>query len=139
MAATEAKTGEIPDLAANAVLMESTDMPEGTPVCKGFDFNSPVNFEKMMEAYKYMGFQGTNLGLAVDRINEMVRAPYVCGVLWGVAVGFIASVMRLIALETEWVWVWFRGGVVAGCGCVVLSPCSRSADSRLSTAQLAPV
>lgn len=62
----------MPDLATQAVLMESTEMPADAPICKGYDFNAGVNLDAMMHAYKYMGFQGTNMGKAVERINQMV-------------------------------------------------------------------
>ena len=85
MSSTEAPTtapaeekAETPDLATQAVLVESVEMPEGTPTCKGYDFNAGVNMDGIMEAYKYMGFQGTNLGKAVERINEMVSARRWC-------------------------------------------------------------
>ena len=77
MSTTETKNeadATVPDLATQAVLMESTEMPADAPICKGYDFNAGVDLDGMMHAYKYMGFQGTNLGKAVERINEMVRA-----------------------------------------------------------------
>ena len=68
----------IPSVSASAVLGESSSMPEGTPVCKGMDFettNDAVNdddvLSQMMKAFRYTGFQATNIGLAIEQIQEM--------------------------------------------------------------------
>lgn len=40
------------------------------------DFDSTpkgVDFDAMMASFKHMGFQATNLGLAIDEVNKMVR------------------------------------------------------------------
>mmetsp|Transcript_13304 Transcript_13304/g.32487 ORF Transcript_13304/g.32487 Transcript_13304/m.32487 type:complete len:462 (+) Transcript_13304:142-1527(+) len=67
----------IPSVSASAVLGESASMPEGTPVCRGMVFDEDENEEcndvlsKMMDAFRYTGFQATNLGLAVEQIQQM--------------------------------------------------------------------
>jgi deoxyhypusine synthase len=65
-------TGEIPEAAAEAVLVRSEDMPEGTPIVKGYDFEGDFSFDRLMEAYKFIGFQASNLGLAIEEINRMI-------------------------------------------------------------------
>mmetsp|Transcript_7524 Transcript_7524/g.18512 ORF Transcript_7524/g.18512 Transcript_7524/m.18512 type:complete len:464 (-) Transcript_7524:372-1763(-) len=68
----------IPSVSASAVLGESSSMPEGTPVCRGMEFegrNSTSNdddvLSDMMAAFRTTGFQATNLALAIERIREM--------------------------------------------------------------------
>lgn len=40
----------------------------------GYDFQKgPVDFEALLNTYKYTGFQATNFGLAIEEINKMVR------------------------------------------------------------------
>ncbi|MGK3748473.1 MAG: deoxyhypusine synthase [Bacillariaceae sp.] len=69
----------IPSISASAVLGESSTMPEGTPICKGVDFNKNAGnsndgidmLDQMMKAFRHSGFQATNLGLAVEQIQQM--------------------------------------------------------------------
>jgi deoxyhypusine synthase len=56
-----------------AVLVPSDKTPESSPVVKGYDFNRGVNWEELVENYKYIGFQATNFGRAVDEINKMIK------------------------------------------------------------------
>jgi deoxyhypusine synthase len=79
-----ANKSHIPSVSAWAVLGESSTMPEGTPICKGMDFNknnaaggsndddgSSDMLDQMMKAFRHTGFQATNLGLAVEQIQQM--------------------------------------------------------------------
>jgi hypothetical protein len=52
-----------------AVLVKSTELQDAT-IVKGPDFNSDARLD--FSVYKQMGFQATNLGLAMERIEEMV-------------------------------------------------------------------
>jgi deoxyhypusine synthase len=63
----------IPSVSASAVLGESSSMPVNTPICKGVDFSSTEGdmMSKVMQAFRYTGFQATNLGLAVEQIHQM--------------------------------------------------------------------
>lgn len=47
-------------------------VPEGTPEVRGYDFNKGVDYDALFKMYKTMGFQATNLSLAIDEINRMV-------------------------------------------------------------------
>lgn len=62
-----------PELAKDAVLQESTPMPDGTPVVKGYDWNQGINYDELLKSYKNSGFQATNFGKAVDEINKMIE------------------------------------------------------------------
>lgn len=59
--------------ASEAVLVKSEDLPAGTPIVQGYDFNQGVNYDALFTSFKTMGFQGTQLGLAIDRVNEMIK------------------------------------------------------------------
>ena len=39
----------------------------------GYDFNQGVDFDQLINCFKTTGFQATNLGFAIDLINEMVK------------------------------------------------------------------
>eukprot|EP00511_Aplanochytrium_stocchinoi_P002889 CAMPEP_0204841974 /NCGR_PEP_ID=MMETSP1346-20131115/44335_1 /ASSEMBLY_ACC=CAM_ASM_000771 /TAXON_ID=215587 /ORGANISM="Aplanochytrium stocchinoi, Strain GSBS06" /LENGTH=368 /DNA_ID=CAMNT_0051980485 /DNA_START=104 /DNA_END=1210 /DNA_ORIENTATION=- len=72
MASESNEAGEVPALAAEAVLQVSEEIPEGAEEVKGYDFNDGVNWDKLMDSYKYVGFQSTNFGLAIEQINQML-------------------------------------------------------------------
>jgi len=70
----------IPSVSASAVLGESASMPEDTPVCRGVDFSATSMessteqgdiLSQIMQSLRYTGFQATNLGLAVEQIQQM--------------------------------------------------------------------
>ena len=39
----------------------------------GYDFENGLNWDALFETYKHVGFQATNVGLAIEQINEMLR------------------------------------------------------------------
>ncbi len=63
---------EIPKQAQEAVFIASEKMPEDTPIVQGYDFNQGIDFSALLKSYKFMGFQATNLALAIEEINRMV-------------------------------------------------------------------
>lgn len=66
-------TGEVPRLATAAVLeVKCEPMPEGSQPIKGYDFNEGIDYERLLDTYKQIGFQASNYGLAVDEINRMI-------------------------------------------------------------------
>ena len=62
---------QIPDVAQNAVLGESEEMPEGSVPVKGYDFNKGPDLNALLESMVTSGFQATNLALAVEEIRKM--------------------------------------------------------------------
>jgi len=66
-------SSEIPSIASDAVLVSSEEMPEGSEKVVGYDFNQGVDHHKLLQSYKYSGFQATNFGLAVDEIIKMIE------------------------------------------------------------------
>lgn len=67
-----------PDIAVSAVLTQSEQLPKGTPVVRGYDFeDGKVDYDALFESFKTSGFQATNFGYAVDIINDMVsKRPF---------------------------------------------------------------
>ena len=74
----------IPSVSASAVLAESKSMPQGTPQCRGYDFNQhqqenettaktekSLFLDNLCASFATMGFQATNVALAVDQIRQM--------------------------------------------------------------------
>ncbi|XP_071821346.1 deoxyhypusine synthase-like isoform X1 [Apostichopus japonicus] len=65
---------KIPQIAANAVSVQSEKMPSDAVQVKGYDFNQGFDFHKLMQSYKTTGFQATNFGKAIEEINKMLEA-----------------------------------------------------------------
>jgi deoxyhypusine synthase len=61
-----------PETAAAAVFVDSETLD--SPICRGFEFTAegPIDYESMFRAYATSGFQASNLGRAIDLINEML-------------------------------------------------------------------
>ena len=59
-------------MAAQAVLVQSQEMPADSVKVQGYDFNQGVDYHKLLKSYTTSGFQATNFGLAVEEINKMV-------------------------------------------------------------------
>ena len=43
------------------------------PQVRGYDLNQGVNYSKMWETLKVTGFQATNLGLGIEKVNDMIK------------------------------------------------------------------
>lgn len=66
--------------AFSAVLQKTELPPElATETVKGFDFNSikenngQIDYNGLMNSYKYIGFQANSLGLAIEEVNRMIN------------------------------------------------------------------
>ena len=63
--------------AHEAVLIQSIPVAEGTPTVCGYDFDafdeSGAQYSHLLRSLRFGGFQASNFGMAVDRINDMVR------------------------------------------------------------------
>lgn len=62
----------LPKELIGAVLSKSKNVPVTSQVVKGYDFNEGINYDKLFDSYATMGFQSTNLSLAIDEINKML-------------------------------------------------------------------
>lgn len=63
---------EAPKGATDAVLVQSEEMPADTPLIEGPDFNKVLSLSDLLATYKYMGFQASGLGKAIDIVEKMV-------------------------------------------------------------------
>jgi len=63
--------GEIPAVAADAVLVKSEKLTSDTIV--GYDFSKELDYEALLDSYIRTGFQATNFGLAINEINRMLE------------------------------------------------------------------
>ncbi|ETP50699.1 deoxyhypusine synthase [Phytophthora nicotianae P10297] len=61
----------VPQVAQDAVLVKSESLEGKSAHVRGYDFNEGVNYEKLMQSYVTMGYQGTNLGEAIEEIKRM--------------------------------------------------------------------
>lgn len=64
-----------------SVLLRSEPLPDGTPTVQGHDFETGRNIDAIMEAMLRSGFQATNMGQAVNVVNEMVRPQHQLGLI----------------------------------------------------------
>jgi len=46
---------------------------EGTPIVRGYDFNDPMDYDKLMQTFFYTGYQANHLGKAMNIVDEMIR------------------------------------------------------------------
>lgn len=61
------------DYQEQARFMRKYETLEDFPTIKGYDFDNEFDFDEFINSYKSMGIQGTNLGLAIDIINKMIK------------------------------------------------------------------
>lgn len=67
-------TTPIPVGASEAVLKKSDEMPPGSQKVEELDFNKFTGtVDELVEGMKYMGFQASSIGEAIQIINEMVK------------------------------------------------------------------
>lgn len=64
--------GKAPDIAQNAVLVPSGDLPVEPIEVRGYDFNGGVDYSRILKSFGTTGFQATHFGRAVTEINKMV-------------------------------------------------------------------
>jgi len=64
----------VPDIAQNAVLVPSGDLPVEPIEAKGYDFNDGVDYGRILKSFATTGFQATHFAQAVNEINRMVCA-----------------------------------------------------------------
>ncbi|KAJ2779157.1 Deoxyhypusine synthase [Coemansia interrupta] len=60
-----------PAIATAAVLVESEQLPKGTQLIKGYDFDNGVDYNALLSSYLTTGFQASSFGRAVEIINHM--------------------------------------------------------------------
>jgi deoxyhypusine synthase len=65
-----------PDVAVASVFVESETLT--SPVCHGFEFTAegPIDYDTMFKSYIHAGFQASNLGRAIDQLNDMLNFKF---------------------------------------------------------------
>lgn len=63
---------KIPEMVQEAVLKKTSATSLLKETVSGYDWSNGLDFHKLLESYKYTGFQATNFGLAVNEINKMI-------------------------------------------------------------------
>ncbi|ORZ20349.1 deoxyhypusine synthase [Absidia repens] len=56
-----------------AVFVESVEMPKDSLLIKGPDFNQSLSLTDLLSSYKAMGFQASNLGKAIEIVEQMIQ------------------------------------------------------------------
>nr|CAB3237645.1 deoxyhypusine synthase [Phallusia mammillata] len=57
----------------NNVFRKSEEMPEGSKLVEGYDFNEGIDYHKLLRTYATTGFQATNFGRAIEEIEKMIK------------------------------------------------------------------
>ena len=68
---TKPNDDKVPAALKTAVYQESVEMT-GEEV-RGYDFNKGLDYEALFKTMRHTGFQATNLGLAIEEINKMIK------------------------------------------------------------------
>ena len=71
MAAKESTAG-VPDIAQEAVMVQSGKLPVEPVEVDGYDFNQGIDYHALFNTYRTSGFQATNFGLAVEEVKKMI-------------------------------------------------------------------
>lgn len=66
------ESNDLQQVFTEAVLKKTTDDDYLKTQVSGYNWNHGVDYNKLLENFKHMGFQATNFGLAVDEINKMI-------------------------------------------------------------------
>lgn len=69
----EATKHALPESVRSIVLKESESLDGVCVTIQGYDFNKGVNFHELLKSMAVTGFQASNLGDAIQLVNEMVR------------------------------------------------------------------
>nr|GEY83229.1 deoxyhypusine synthase [Tanacetum cinerariifolium]GFB73931.1 deoxyhypusine synthase [Tanacetum cinerariifolium] len=57
---------------ARLAIFKQSESLEGTCASiKGYDFNNGVNYSELVKSFVSTGFQASNLGDAIDTVNQM--------------------------------------------------------------------
>ncbi|KAL2076539.1 hypothetical protein ACEWY4_027867 [Coilia grayii] len=62
-----------PSVAREAVLKESSALPEDMRRIRGYDFNQGVDQHALLQSFLTTGFQASSFGLAVQEVNNMIE------------------------------------------------------------------
>jgi deoxyhypusine synthase len=60
------------ELATKSVFKKSKELNIGGPIIQGYDFSDGINFERLFSSFLSTGAQASQLGKAINQINEML-------------------------------------------------------------------
>nr|CAG4651907.1 EOG090X07TT [Triops cancriformis] len=63
---------EAVDKALEAVFVPGNVLPGYTDIVRGYNWDQGIDYSKLLESFRWTGFQATNFGLAVEEINKML-------------------------------------------------------------------
>ena len=86
----------------STVFKESESLEGKCDKIEGYDFNQGVNYPKLLRSMLTTGFQASNLGEAIDVVNQMVRESF--KFLFDVELSFvwISNMCLWIVLKLDW-------------------------------------
>lgn len=73
---SEVLSNGLPSLVSDAVMVKSVQMPENAETVQGYDFNQGVDYEKLVQSFKRIGFQALHFGKAMEEINRMIHCRH---------------------------------------------------------------
>ncbi|KAL0410548.1 UNVERIFIED_CONTAM: Deoxyhypusine synthase [Sesamum latifolium] len=68
----EAMKDTLPESVRSVVFKESERLDGACPKIEGYDFNKGVNYHELFKSMAFTGFQASNLGDAIQLVNEML-------------------------------------------------------------------
>ncbi|KAL0308529.1 UNVERIFIED_CONTAM: Deoxyhypusine synthase [Sesamum radiatum] len=68
----EAMKDTLPESVRSVVFKESEKLDGARPKIEGYDFNKGVNYHELFKSMAFTGFQASNLGDAIQLVNEML-------------------------------------------------------------------
>ncbi|KAL0338987.1 UNVERIFIED_CONTAM: Deoxyhypusine synthase [Sesamum angustifolium] len=68
----EAMKDTLPESVRSVVFKESEKLDVARPKIEGYDFNKGVNYHELFKSMAFTGFQASNLGDAIQLVNEML-------------------------------------------------------------------
>ncbi|KAJ2021693.1 Deoxyhypusine synthase, partial [Coemansia sp. S610] len=68
---TQNGSNGVPSIASAAVFAASSQVPKGTELIRGYDFDNGVDYNALLNSYATTGFQAASFNRAVEIINHM--------------------------------------------------------------------
>lgn len=72
MESKDNQSSQLPQVLVDAVLKKSDEAPSKT-IIKGYDFNDGLDYDKLIDSYRNIGFQASSFGKAIDLVNKMLN------------------------------------------------------------------
>ncbi|KAL3684621.1 hypothetical protein R1sor_002643 [Riccia sorocarpa] len=72
MSSVSSNGTSVPTIARDNVLKQSEKLEGKAHGVRGYDFNQGVDYDALLKALSFTGFQASHLGDAIDQVNEMI-------------------------------------------------------------------